>query len=406
MWWLTRRVRGADPEQGAIAALVAIMLTAGVLVGMGALVVDAGQIYAARAQMQNGADAAALKIAQACAEGPVGVACLTNPNDPATTAYGVANSYATKNAGGGASHVTAVCGSGSAVLTTNCPGDRAELYCPNQPATGNYVEVHTKTGADSTKTLLPPAFGRALLGGSYSGKVVGACAQASWGPVGAATAPSITFSLCTWKAATTNGTTFAPPPNFIAYPVLGYPTWPPVGVAGYTGTPPAAGAPGGEQVLETHGSGNDCAGSPGSGWQLPGGFGWLDDAGGNCKNYTDITVTYHDNTGNDWNPSCQPTWDNSIAQHAVVYLPIFDGISGTGNNGIYHMAGFAAFVVTGGYFKGQGPPWSVKSSITNKNYCSGSLRCIYGFFTQGLIPAGAVPSSGTNFGARGATITG
>jgi hypothetical protein len=82
-----------------------------------------------------------------------------------------------------------------------------------------------------------------------------------------------------------NGTKFAPAPDFTKWPGSGYSTWRPAGVTGYTGSPPAPGAPGLEQVLVSHGSGNDRAGNLGSGRQLPGGFGWLDDPNNNCQTY-------------------------------------------------------------------------------------------------------------------------
>jgi len=407
------RTRGTNPERGAVAALVVILMGSGVLVGLGAVVVDAGQIYAAASQVQNSADAAALKIAAACATNPPGTACASNPGNSATSAYTVANSYVTKNTNGGAAHITTVCGSGAAVIPTTCPTDKTDLYCPNTPA-GNYVEVHVKTGAGTTDTLLPPAFGSALLGDSYKGKVVGACAQAKWGAIRAATGVSLTVSLCAWMAATNNGATFAPGPDFTTYPSTGYATWPNASVVRYpynnAATPPLPGAAGGEQVLQLHGSGNDCAGNAGSGWQLPGGFGWLDDPGNNCKTYIDINNTYHDNTGVAQDGACTAppitsAFEDSLYKHTILYLPIYDGTQGTGSNGTYHLAGFASFVITGGWFTGSGG-WKVASSISGKNYCGGSLRCLYGFFTRGLLPAGAVPGSGTNYGASVVGLSG
>jgi len=56
-------------ERGVVAAIVAILLGTGVLLGMGALVIDVGQIYQERAELQNGADAAALAVAESCALG-------------------------------------------------------------------------------------------------------------------------------------------------------------------------------------------------------------------------------------------------------------------------------------------------------------------------------------------------
>src|ERR1039457_1222087 len=62
------RLLGRD-ERGAVGVLVAMMLGAGVLTGMGALVIDVGQLYQERAELQNGADAAALAVAESCATG-------------------------------------------------------------------------------------------------------------------------------------------------------------------------------------------------------------------------------------------------------------------------------------------------------------------------------------------------
>ncbi|MDQ0663517.1 Flp pilus assembly protein TadG [Arthrobacter ulcerisalmonis] len=60
-----RRVATAnDNERGVAGVLVALMML--VLIGAGALAVDVGQIYAERAQLQNGADAAALAVAKTC----------------------------------------------------------------------------------------------------------------------------------------------------------------------------------------------------------------------------------------------------------------------------------------------------------------------------------------------------
>lgn len=61
-----RRAVGNDNERGVAGVLVALMML--VLIGAGAMAVDVGQIYAERAQLQNGADAAALAVAKKCHE--------------------------------------------------------------------------------------------------------------------------------------------------------------------------------------------------------------------------------------------------------------------------------------------------------------------------------------------------
>jgi hypothetical protein len=178
-------------------------------------------------------------------------------------------------------------------------------------------------------------------------------------------------------------------------------------VAGYTGTPPAMGAPGGEQVLMLHGSGNDCVGNAGSGWQLPGGFGWLQDtsASQNCTTTVNTANTYNDDPGVSAGDNCVTALQGDYTNHTLVYLPIYNGLQGTGANGVYHLAGFGAFVITGGYVNGSHGGFKQPSNITGQNYCRGSDRCIYGFFTKGLLP-NAGPGGASLPGVSTVTLTG
>jgi Flp pilus assembly protein TadG len=384
MRWLMNRLHRGD--RGAIAVIVTVLIGGGVLLGMGALVVDTGGMYVEQAQLQNGADSGALAVAMTCAKGT----CTTAAAAP--EANGNSNDNTSNYA---------VCGNASGLATCPAPSPTA-LTCATTPS-GNYAQVTTSTRNTNGTTLLPPVFGRAVLGKSYNGKTVHACAQATWNPVGAATSFAATFSLCTWKAATSNGTVFAPAPP--------YTSWPPAGVQAYPKNnfdPATPGLPGGEQVLQIHGSGNDCAGNLGSGWQLPGGFGWLNDPNGNCTAAVNVNNTYQDNTGVSISAACKTALQNAIASPpgsppSVIYLPIYDGLQGSGSSGIYHLAGFAAFVVTGAYVNGSGG-LKMASDISGKAYCSGNNRCIYGFFTQGLVPGGT--PGGTNFGASTVSLAG
>jgi Flp pilus assembly protein TadG len=378
-WLMNRLHRG---ERGAVAVIVTVLVGGGVLLGMGALVVDTGQMYTERAQLQNGADSGALAVALSCAKG----SCSTSAATP----------EANGNSNDGTSNYT-VCGSAGGLASCPTPTPTA-LSCTTTPS-GSYAQVTTTTRNTDGTTLLPPVFGRAVLGGSYNGKTVHACAQAAWGPVGAGTGIAVTYSLCTWNAGTANGTKFAPPPP--------YATWPPAGVPAYpqkTFSAALPGLPGGEQVLQLHGSGNDCAGNPGSGWQLPGGFGFLDDPNNDCTMTVDVNNTYPDRTGSPVKNDCITAMQNAATNHTLLYLPIYDGVQGTGGNGIYHLAGFAAFVLTGGNINGQAGGFNQKSTISGNNYCKGSDRCLYGFFTQGLVPAGT--PGGTNFGATTVSLAG
>jgi Flp pilus assembly protein TadG len=55
-----------DGERGGIAVIVAILMV--VMLGFAALAIDVAKLYAERAQLQNGSDAAALMMAQKCAK--------------------------------------------------------------------------------------------------------------------------------------------------------------------------------------------------------------------------------------------------------------------------------------------------------------------------------------------------
>ncbi|WP_426990063.1 pilus assembly protein TadG-related protein [Pseudarthrobacter sp. Y6] len=114
MW----RIKQDDPERGVIAPLTAILMV--VLLGMAAFAVDAATMYSEHAQLQNGADSAALSIAQACAAAPPTAGCAAPKADAAPLAKG--------NAVDGSSHVlTATVTGGTVDVTTqteNAAGDK------------------------------------------------------------------------------------------------------------------------------------------------------------------------------------------------------------------------------------------------------------------------------------------
>src|SRR3954470_21101050 len=108
-------------DRGAVVATLAIMLGAGVLLGMAAVVVDVGRLYAEREQLQSGADAAAWAVAETCVREPA--RCVEG--------LGTARWDANANAADGAAEVPALCGRGpglpacgpAATNRTACLGD-------------------------------------------------------------------------------------------------------------------------------------------------------------------------------------------------------------------------------------------------------------------------------------------
>jgi hypothetical protein len=329
---------------------------------MGALVIDVGQLYANRAELQNGADAAAMAVARSCAQG--------------NCAPGSAGPFATANASkltGGAAGVDLVCGSGS---LSHCPaGSGGVTDCPAAPASSpNYVDVHTSTRTSSGSSLLPPVAARTLLGNSgYQGSTVRACSQAEWGAPSALFGLGVTISACTWDKATSAGTTFAPAPP---YP------------------PNTSPSPAQDQVLQMHSSASatGCPTEP-AGADAPGNFGWTADQTGACQTYIN-GGSYGGDTGASPSHACQQVLSAAQANRSLLFLPVYVSVSGTGTGVTYILKGFAAFVVTGYHM----PGFSASDWLNSASNCRGSTFCLNGYFTRGLIPASG-SLGGPNLGA-------
>lgn len=151
---LARITNSRDSERGAAGVIVGLMMLA--LIGVGAVAVDVGQIYAERAQLQNGADAGALAVARSCQDS------VCTPS----LATGLANA----NSNDGASDVKSV-----------------DLSVAGQVT----VKTTTRNGSSSFLTKM---FANALTAGPVT---VGATSVASWGSPGAGPAAlPITFAPC------------------------------------------------------------------------------------------------------------------------------------------------------------------------------------------------------------------
>ena len=376
---LIRLRRRAD--SGGVAVIVAILLGAGVLMGMGALVTDVGILYAEREELLSGADAAATKIAQVCAKS---IEDCTPANGTA-----LAVEYANKNAKDGVSGVTLVCGRGGSLdPCTTAPAENLTACVKLAPATGNFVEVRTITDVPGDATVLPPSFAGALLDG-YAGARVAACSRASWGPPGTG-ALAVTMSICEWNDYTNNGASFPDPPV--------------------------------EQVVYFHTNTNagSCGAGP-SGADAPGGFGWLDDPNRDCRTPVNADGTYGGDTGNNVSNQCKDMLDDLRDSGTPVLMPVYNEVTGTGTTTQYRLEGFAAFVITGWKLSGLSDGASI---LTGNDYCRGaggpkggggpsggpdtngnSDTCLYGYFTQALIPA-ATGIGGADLGAYVVTLIG
>ena len=158
---MRRLKRGADKERGAAGVMVALLML--VLIGAGAMAVDAGQIYAERAQLQNAADAGAMAAAQQCHKAG---GCTVAQ----ATAWAAELSGPNSNDG-----ATAI--------------DSVDLSVPNQ------VTVRTSTLSSSGAGFLTKMFASAL---NAPPATVGAHATASIESPPGATGFPLAFSDCTY----------------------------------------------------------------------------------------------------------------------------------------------------------------------------------------------------------------
>jgi len=149
--------RRPGDEQGAVIVLMVGFAVA--IVGMAALVIDVGSILDEKAQLQNGADAAALAVASNCATSG-GTSCDTS------VAGGLANSNSRDN-------------NSSVSVTTNI---------------STKIVTATTTTKTGTSSILPYYFGQALTG--VKGRTHTATASASWENAGAAYVLPFAISPC------------------------------------------------------------------------------------------------------------------------------------------------------------------------------------------------------------------
>jgi len=340
----SRAANGGRNEGGAVLVFVAIGMV--MLIGFVAITVDFGRIYSERRELQNGADAAALAVAQDCALGN-----CAGGYDP----YPVAEQYADANASDGLASV-----------------DDIGLDLGAQQ-----VRVKAITEDPGGDNFFDMTFAKIL---GYDGLTVGADATVAWGaPKGGATLPLI-FSVCEWRRFQDSlhpGTAVI---NDELPPTGGYPRMSEYSTVYFHK----------EDVVD--GEGKRCTDSE-SGQDLPGGFGWLESAGG-CSAEIDVNDTVGIDPGASPTTGCSSS-DLKDLLGTVVLIPYFDTFTGTGNNARYHVAGFGALYLTGYNFTGQ---YKEKSWITGGKACSPPDTCIEGYFIDPWNAAGGGEIGGGDFG--------
>nr|ADE10213.1 hypothetical protein [Actinoplanes liguriensis] len=396
-------------EHGVITALVAVLAGAGVLLGMAALVIDIGALYAEREQLQSGADAASWKVAQACA-GTAG-RDLTSATCTVAAQRDNAQRYADRNAKDLVSDVqfciTTVSAAGVTTADAGCPSSwNTPVTCPAPPSASGpyrYVEVRTSTRNSDNTSVVPPLFGRGLAGSAYHGAKMGACGRVAWGAPAVTDVLALGVSRCDFLRLTGDYTRFfAPPPPTGPNPQTG--VHPLLGLS----DPTAGYIPISDGILAT-----SC---PADAGETVAGYTWLGQPDGppalpgllpvsapdaSCE-LTGIPAT--DGPADSWvggftigpgNASaataCLDRLNVLITSGQPVLVPIFDrqvAVIGTLPS-YYRIAGFAPLVLTGYESPVSGPvsPGSAVPSLVpgaQRALCA-AQSCLYGYFTRALV---------------------
>lgn len=326
-----RGLTGKDKnERGAVSVIVAMLLVA--LLGSVAIAVDVGVIYSERAQLQNGADASAIAVAQKCAKNASDASCSTTSD--------IAASLANQNALDGMSKVYAIA----------------------LDKTGRTVTVTTSAKQAGGKDDSVSLFFADILGVPTKG--VGARASAEWGsPKAGRTAFPLAFSICQVKGHVDSTLQLLQDHGKDANPDCNYgPSGAPV-AGGFGWLAPDPGKCGGTIDLALSEGGSDTG----------------NNAPTNCPDEL-----------NRWASEIKAGRD------VIVLLPVFNRVTGTGAGAVYGLVSFAAYKVTGWKFSGgdgKGPdddslPYtfhnkiSTATGVTKTTECKGACRGIIGSFVK------------------------
>jgi hypothetical protein len=326
-----RRLTGNNGnEQGAVSVIVAILMVT--LLGFVAIAVDVGVIHSERAQLQSGADASAIALAQKCARATTDPLCSTTST--------LAESLANQNALDGMSKVK-------------------NIELDKLARTVSVTTTAKETGGTDNSVSL---FFADVLG--IPAKKVGARASAEWGsPQAGRTAFPLAFSICQVKGHVDGSLQLLEDHGKDANPDCNYGPSGAAVAGGFGWLAPDPGKCGGTIDLALSEGGSDTG----------------NNAPTNCPAEL-----------NRWGSEI------TAGREIIVLLPVFNKVSGTGAGAVYGLISFAAFKVTGWKFSGgdgKGPddsslPYTFRNQIstttgvTKATECKGSCRGIIGSFVK------------------------
>lgn len=344
-------MRRVSDERGVVAVVVALVTL--VMMGMAALAIDVGMLYQEKRELQNGADAGALAVAEDCARGVI--TCSVG------AAQAVAQGYADLNAND---------------LQSDAVVDTTD-FDPN----GRASVIATTRDAATSEPYLTLLFARVF---GVDTATVDARATAIWGSPSSLGSFPLIVSTCEYDQLTAGGTAFAEAPYDDGAP---------------------AGEAESELVFHDGNPTGGCAAQAGHDLDgdgaLPGGFGWLV-SDGYCRVVT-TTIDGQDwvskDSGNNRSGGCDAAPLAAIVG-TVVAVPVFEDFCRPAhdascptydNKDKYRVARYAAFYVSG--FDLGGPAFHKSDGVyrTSTPTCGTNSQddfCITGFFTTEVISAG------------------
>lgn len=353
--WLAAGFSRLGPsDHGAVAIVVALLLTP-VLLGFAVLVVDGGQLFDEHRQLRSGADAAAVAVAQLCAQQTTCASAAT------TRAKDVAQANDSTDSGsGGAVVVDRVCGTlrdlpACPARPSNAP---ALSSCPAWTPYVYYAEVRLRTGTPDGRNVITTAF-------SNRSVPVASCARAgAAAPTSLTSALPVTIAKCVidaYKAKSGHNSDLAPEPPYGS----NRSTW--------------------ETAVVTSNTSDSCTGQ-----RYGGNYGTVDDGktydAGDGTSKCPVTTTVGSTvTGgsSSLTSQCSTSTMNALL-NTIVFLPVFETVSGTSSAPKYLVTGYAPFFLTGWRFSKSN---YYETSVTSSVKCSSSSTCLYGMYTRGFAPA-------------------
>ncbi|GAA1650295.1 pilus assembly protein TadG-related protein [Georgenia ruanii] len=348
-------MRRLKRERGAVAVMVAILAIP--LIAAAALGVDIAALAAERQQLQNGADAGALAIAQVCAKASVAApgGCVAAGVAPTPTvgADKIAQDYALSNSNDKEALAAVVRPPASLTLSPTA----GEVTVENTGIREHWLAPVIGIDASNIRTT----------------------ATAVWGATNKGTSLPLTISLCEITKLIAAGD-----PTFSFNSATG----------NYESKSPSGNK---VPIRLPHPSNPDECKPNGAPQYVPGGFAWIvSDSPGACSATTQIGELVGSDTGN--NVKCDAAYLKSLVDSGkVITIPIFDNMTGSGANAKYRVYGYVGFKLTGFGFAGNSA-----YQYNNNPFCSGSGndQCIVGIFSNVVVKDGTLTPGAPSLGGK------